>query len=279
MQLPSSCPENSHVGFLIHLLHQGSASRIPFGLYLHDPDNETDKQFYRGGKNTYYGYRSTRRIDDDAVLTQENTLHAWLDYLLDDMKGRSAALLRRDRFQHWCPEYEYRLGLNIYRRVRPRQRENNPVMIMGGSLFRSGLVFEMNMKFIDRFAALKLHAEEMLPSEHNTEWETRFPDGIPRKSENELWPHDLDEELFGLSETWNFGIPQNRDMDTACQVLGGPYSPLPYNRCGGRDIWRLKAYKRMRKDFTAHLWSTLPTRHMIFRQVHNGDDSETEEES
>lgn len=52
--------------------------------------------------------------NDDDVQAWEDALHVLLDYLLDDMRGPSAAVLRRDRFKFWCSEHEYQFGRRIY---------------------------------------------------------------------------------------------------------------------------------------------------------------------
>lgn len=45
--------------------------------------------------------------NDDYTIDFEDAIHVWLDFLLDDMDGQTAAILRRDRFKLWCSEYEY----------------------------------------------------------------------------------------------------------------------------------------------------------------------------
>ncbi|KAJ9604089.1 hypothetical protein H2200_011612 [Cladophialophora chaetospira] len=56
-----------------------------------------------------FGIITTRSdfLDVHWVLSRENAIHLWLEYLLDDLDGPAAALLRRQRFQDWCSEAEH----------------------------------------------------------------------------------------------------------------------------------------------------------------------------
>ena len=47
---------------------------------------------------------------DDHILVDAAMTDSWLNFLLDDMNGITAALLRREMFESWCTEYEYRVG-------------------------------------------------------------------------------------------------------------------------------------------------------------------------
>jgi hypothetical protein len=50
-------------------------------------------------------------IDDDMISTYEDTHTVWFDYILDDLRGPCAAMLRLARFAAWDVQYE--LGLRI----------------------------------------------------------------------------------------------------------------------------------------------------------------------
>ncbi|EXJ70722.1 uncharacterized protein A1O5_05712 [Cladophialophora psammophila CBS 110553] len=51
---------------------------------------------------------------DDDTLAIEDALHVWLDCLLDDMEGPTAALLQRDRLKFWRSGYEYQMGWHFH---------------------------------------------------------------------------------------------------------------------------------------------------------------------
>lgn len=66
-------------------LHTLSEVSEPFGCYPFDPV----------------------KVGDDHIQCREDSMHLWLDYLLDDLEGPTASILRRQRHQMWCCEYEY----------------------------------------------------------------------------------------------------------------------------------------------------------------------------
>ncbi|KIX97466.1 uncharacterized protein Z520_06918 [Fonsecaea multimorphosa CBS 102226] len=88
INLPRDAPSEGRVDALIEVLIASGRLQIPFGLNV--PDGEP--------------------WDNERTLGAGNTLRVWLDYLLDDMAGPTAAMLRRDRFQYWCPTYEFVMG-------------------------------------------------------------------------------------------------------------------------------------------------------------------------
>jgi hypothetical protein len=52
--------------------------------------------------------------NDEDIQAWEDALHVWLDYLLNDMRGPSAAELRRDRFKFWCSEDEFQMARRLH---------------------------------------------------------------------------------------------------------------------------------------------------------------------
>ncbi|OQU96168.1 hypothetical protein CLAIMM_02283 [Cladophialophora immunda] len=165
--------------------------------------------------------------DDDDTLALEDALHVWLDYLLDDMEGPTAALLRRDRFKFWCSEYEYQMGHRFYGSIRDGRYAGDARTFLEDDLFN-----QIARTWHDRFMSarehvvagyrdalrrqgrsvyLSTHKEEAVwryarelqqlglvgggknrhldddDNADDTFWETCYPHGIARKSRNESW--------------------------------------------------------------------------------------------
>lgn len=85
VKLPEERPQNERVNNKLIDLREMTKSEVPFGVR---PVCIED-------------------VDADLVLAWENCQHVWLEYLLDDLEGPTADMLRRERFQNWCPEHEY----------------------------------------------------------------------------------------------------------------------------------------------------------------------------
>jgi hypothetical protein len=66
-----------------------STSSKPFGAHIDEDDD----------------------MDDDMIASYEATWTAWFDYILDDLSGPCAAMVRLARFAAWDVEYE--LGIRI----------------------------------------------------------------------------------------------------------------------------------------------------------------------
>lgn len=65
------------------------------------------------GNETPFGLNVDR---DNVTLAREDCMHAWLNYLLDDMAGPSASLLRRDRFEHWDVAFQTSIHDSLFGR-------------------------------------------------------------------------------------------------------------------------------------------------------------------
>ena len=95
-------------------------------------------------------------IDDDLGLSSEDAMHLWLDYLLDDLQGFTAAILRRQRWQAWCCEHEQQMGLrfNGFRMDRDQISHHGNIVVGGPKyLHHPGLVDVIREAFCDRFLA------------------------------------------------------------------------------------------------------------------------------
>lgn len=60
-----------------------AGSPIPFGLDFSDSDD----------------------MDDEMIMSSEDTWTVWFDYILDDLSGPSAPFVRLERFSNWSPQY------------------------------------------------------------------------------------------------------------------------------------------------------------------------------
>lgn len=230
VQLPSdACPE-SQLGDLISLLQELAVSSIPFGM------------------NLCLGAEDNCR-DDDECLAREDALHIWLDCLLDDMDGPTAALVRRERFQHWCPEYEHQLGCRLDGFHGPKR------WVVGGpaSLMHPELVDLIAGQFSARFAAGWLH-ERLARSEWNCRWrppgeskeeasepnlwEKYFPTGIINRFGNANWGHYPD-------APWHFPMypqAQRGHSTLTADRLVGEFSESPCRECAlePEELWGMR---------------------------------------
>lgn len=79
-------------------------------------DNFRNRLVSFGTRKKLFGLEMSKELEwnDKDIQASEDALHVWLDYLLDDMRGPSAAELRRDRFKFQCSEYEFQMGRRIH---------------------------------------------------------------------------------------------------------------------------------------------------------------------
>lgn len=144
--------------------------------------------------------KSHKYRDDEWVPQLESCIHFWLDYLLDDMEGASAAMLRLERFYTWCPKYDHLQSLRLWE---------------AEILIRRRLRSHMAAQYADRFMAARVFAwrwDSRLP----TTWLRRYPKGIPRKSENGGWIQGWRGHLTGMELT----IPSDAYRITCSQLYG-----------------------------------------------------------
>ena len=213
-QLPSGAyydqPKNSDfIRILTKEIDRVTKSDIPFGLNYE--------------RRKYWQFAiPNETFDDDIILRYEDSLHTWLDYLLDDMEGRSAALLRGERIENWCNEYDRLLSI--------RGSEQT----FGGSMFMGRREWEMAEAFVDRYGAAQVIGLGAYD-----------PDGVVRKSENELWPKRLSSALYDadLVGEQPFEISHRLTLTTdhrptLCEVFGDPGFMKPCKICDQDELSR-----------------------------------------
>ncbi|OAP55724.1 hypothetical protein AYL99_09876 [Fonsecaea erecta] len=130
VQLPRDAPYVQPLYNLTVFIANYSRWRTSFGLYV----------------------RNDGVWDDTDTLSIESGLHVWLDYLLDDMDGPTAAVLRRDRFKHWCSTYEVDMG-KYFHGISWRQG----VVGRASDKLHEDLVELIARTFHDRFMAAREH--------------------------------------------------------------------------------------------------------------------------
>jgi hypothetical protein len=77
---------------LISNILRKATSTIPFGLDHNCDDEDSDDEY--------------ENIDDEVIMSMEDTWTVWFDYILDDLPGPSARFARLERFSTWNPHYE-----------------------------------------------------------------------------------------------------------------------------------------------------------------------------
>lgn len=182
-----------------------------------------------------FGLEVSRELgpNDNDVQAREDTLYVWLDYLLDDMHGPSAANIRRDRFKFWC------LTCGLYLSHRVYGLDCNSDDVFGGArgTLRDGLLGIVENSIHERFLSTrehvlaayrdvlrkqgqpvyiytdrsydfkilssKVHQHALRPKlgNDNTFWEIYYPSGIQPKSQNDCWRNIDLSNTFLLSDT------------------------------------------------------------------------------
>ncbi|EXJ67065.1 uncharacterized protein A1O5_09711 [Cladophialophora psammophila CBS 110553] len=157
--------------------------------------------------------------DDDYILSNEDSMHLWLDYLLDDLGGPTAPFLRRQRYQNWCDEYEYLVGRRINGFYQPKRLSQwypekdvvgsplglvpNHLIEMIGRAFRdrfwagwmetgnlemprnsepSGEHFDREASTINHMNQVNGHIYLRGPGGPQDGWELTWPEGLPQMS-------------------------------------------------------------------------------------------------
>ncbi|KIW88028.1 uncharacterized protein Z519_11138 [Cladophialophora bantiana CBS 173.52] len=183
--------------------------------------------------------------NDDDTLALEDALHVWLDYLLDDMGGPTAALLRRDRFKFWCSGYEYQGGRHFHGFVLDDREIGSAEGYLDEELFD-----HIKQTCHDRFMSAREHtsappgfwfsSHELKRlgwlaevGEEDTFWETRYPAGIEPKSRNHSW---IDTAAQQQPIDTRFRLePPEHDVDTpACQIFPPYIGGCPSCNLGDR---------------------------------------------
>ncbi|KAL2433271.1 hypothetical protein ABEF95_002854 [Exophiala dermatitidis] len=207
VHLPAAASSDLHIRFIMKLLEERAGSDIPFGM---DLDEQED-------------------IADAWCLAMQNTLHVWLDCLLDDLRGPTANLLRRDRFQYFCPEYEYKLGtcLQGFEDFRGRHgigglgsiSEDLWQHVVGQYFSRLAAAYKHRQMAHARYGKWNNFAKrnESQPEESFASglWEKWYPRGIAAKSLNIGW-----KDYETLPWFWRAFPVADRRQATACTILG-----------------------------------------------------------
>ncbi|OAL28693.1 hypothetical protein AYO20_09417 [Fonsecaea nubica] len=198
--------------------------------------------------------------NDLVDLADEDALHVWLDYLLDDMHGPAAAELRRDRFKFWCSEYEYQTGRRFYGIFGDPDRFGGARMALNANPFdlvqkgfhdrfmsarehvlaawrdtlrRHGHPVYINPeKYIDfwyhSLRVIELGLRPMLGRDE-TFWEVCYPSGIEPKSQNDNWENTEQADLVHRLEP-----PLDTTDSTASQIL--PAETSGCKHCAQGDL-------------------------------------------
>ena len=93
MKVPVEASQRKSIKTMIDEIEAVGKSSKTFGTYIDEHDY----------------------MDDDMVATYEDTHTVWFDYILDDLGGPCAAMLRLARFAAWGAQYELGLQMLIER--------------------------------------------------------------------------------------------------------------------------------------------------------------------
>jgi hypothetical protein len=233
-----------------------------------------------GTRKKLFGLEMSKELEwnDEDIQAWEDALHVWFDYLLDDMRGPSAAQLRRDRFKYWCSEYEFQMGRRMHGLF------CKPDWIGGAWGSLDDDLFDLIKKsFHDRFMSarehilaayrdtLRRHGKSVYiysdkqvdfsyhhrkvlelrlwPELGNDEtfWEVSYPTGIEPKSRNDNWENTEQIDLLH-----RLGPPESTREITACQRF-----PPQIARCKHCDQDRsmIESAKRAQKTVRDYLFN------------------------
>ena len=173
-----------------------------------------------------------------TAMSRQDTMHLWLEYLLDDLDGPAAALLRRQRYGKWCSEYEHL----HFQRLNGFHTPNYGGHHLGGPWgeMSPGLIAEIEAAFRARFAAGMKYLEEIeLRLGEKSSWEISFPSGVPRRSEdNKSWQNGVKQE----DDDYYVGAelePLRRGIFTNTAMYG-PVSWEQCQACADAELQRLE---------------------------------------
>lgn len=122
---------------------------------------------------------------DISTLIRVDCEHLWLDYLLDDLEGPTAAIMRRQRLQAWCCEYEYLTMERLEGYYRGWD-------VVGGAenstILSEDLLYDMEQEFCSRFATGQyLRIDHMKICYDLHFWVPDFPDDGYDFSTHSYW--------------------------------------------------------------------------------------------
>jgi len=155
--------------------------------------------------------------NNEDIRAGKHAQRVWLDYLLDDMRGPSAAELRRDRLKFWCPEYEYQItrcillcwpspfdgpwdvleDKDLHDLIRKSFHDrfmsvhDHILAAYRDALRRHGewVYIHSDKDFDFEYCLNRLRQLRLCPELGNNEtfWEVCYPNGIEPKSQNDNW--------------------------------------------------------------------------------------------
>jgi hypothetical protein len=216
VRLPPNCPNNRYINAIRTFLSVETKWSVPFGKL----DHSSGQSSFVSGSFLWGSWDDQDEVvegfeDDETILSREHVMSAWLDYLLDDMDGDTARLLRRERFENWCSAYEFQHARILTGMPATRSQ-------WFGSAYgfeSSSMMDRICTSFYDRYVGgmnLKQHHVRRLLCEDAFAWTDCFPDGVDRKSSlGDFWP---DTQPFDF--WWMENLPRLRGGLTMCLVSG-----------------------------------------------------------
>lgn len=232
VQLPPDCPNNRYVNAIRAFLSDETKGSDPFGTLVHNGGQcAFGSPCFLWGSWDSQGEGLDGFEDDETVLGREHAMSAWLDYLLDDMDGDTARLLRRERFENWCSEHEYQHGMILAGASVNDRDFGSPY-----GFINPALLDRLCTSFYDRYVGgmnLKQHEVWRLLREDAFAWKDSFPDGVERKSSlGDFWPDSQPLDFW-----WSETLPRHRSGLTMCLMSG----ELRDSRCevcrDDKDSW------------------------------------------
>ncbi|KAH0847280.1 hypothetical protein AYO21_07330 [Fonsecaea monophora] len=157
------------VAYLMREVDRLTAEERPFGLYGQQND------------------------DDYMIGIAEDNFHLWLDYLLDDMQGPSAALVRSDRAETWCSEYDFLMKERLYNcslgNILKHHLEKQYTDRCVARILLTAAIHVFCSRGLGQYRGEE-QSQRMATTKqrHWSFWTRHFPRGIACKSDNELWP-------------------------------------------------------------------------------------------
>ncbi|EXJ94112.1 hypothetical protein A1O1_02505 [Capronia coronata CBS 617.96] len=233
VHMPPNTYSDPELRQLVSVVQQSAKSEIPFGL------------------NQCLDEVSEFR-DDDECLGMEDALHFWFDFLLDDLSGKAAAMVRRERFQYWCAEYEHQLGYHLDGFCGPKQ----DVIGSPAAFMDIDLVDHIANQFFSRYAAgyhmyqtghrnfrcshqyWEKECERDDTRLREVLWEKCYPNGIAPKSLNPDWDEYPTPPWF--CPTYPQRVRSHTTL-TADRLICD-FSGTLCHECdlGGQDFWNIK---------------------------------------
>ncbi|OAL40691.1 hypothetical protein AYO20_00427 [Fonsecaea nubica] len=204
------------VAFLMKEVDRFTEERKPFGLFCE--------------RDIYY--------NDYMIGIAEDNFHLWLDYLLDDMQGPSAALVRRERAETWCSEYDLLMRERLYDcslcdNLQDHLEKQYNDRCVAGILLTAAILVPSGSRGLGQYRGEEQSQLTATTKEgHWGFWASHFPRGVACKTDNELCPTDVP------TRTWRTWLADGYSSITCTHwsqpVLGRPpFFMCPV--CGDQD--------------------------------------------